>query len=364
MAEERNWKGNPEFESFLVPIDDVQINPENVRKHGQKDIDALAASLKDHGQQHLVLVQPEDFMLMAGEGRWLAMKQLGWTHIAALGSDIADSGERKLFSIRDNRTAELSDWDLEALSSQLKALQEDYDLQGTGLWQKYELDNQPMIIAKHMDLKDLKRHPRNYRKHPEDQIEHLMQSIKDHGMYRNIVVAKDGTVLAGEGITEAAGKLEMDSVPVVVLNVDPNDPLALKILVADNEVSHLGSRDDRVLTELLKTIKDEVGLLGTGFDDMMLANLTMVTRPTEEIADFDAAKEWIGMPEYDAAEKALWMRIYFKTAEDQKAFLEKTGLLDAKKTKFGKNISMWWPPVEQDDVKSLRYEEDKKVEEK
>lgn len=356
--EKKVWDGNPELESFLVPIDDVRVNPENVRKHGQKDIDALAASMKDHGQQHLVLVQPEDFMLLAGEGRWLAAKTLGWTHIAALGSNIAASGERKLFSIRDNRTAELSDWDIGALGKQLQALQEDFDLEGTGLWQKYELDNQPIITAKHMDLKDLKRHPRNYRKHPDDQIEHLMQSIKEHGMYRNIVVAKDGTVLAGEGVTEAAGRLEMDSVPVVVLNVEPDDPIALKVMVADNEVSHLGERDDRVLTELLKMIKDEVGLIGTGFDEMMLANLTMVTRPASEIKDLDEAAEWAGagMPEYEVQKQALTLVVSFRNPEARKAFAEEMMGIEAMEENR-KTWSSWWPPEEKRDVKSVIIED-------
>jgi hypothetical protein len=44
-------------------------------------------------------------------------------------------------------------------------------------------------------LSSLRPHPRNYREHPEDQIEHLMQSIRANGFYRNIVVARDGTII-------------------------------------------------------------------------------------------------------------------------------------------------------------------------
>lgn len=138
--EERVWKGNPRLEQWLVPVTDIIPNPENARKHTAKDIDATAASLADHGQQEPVIVRPDNKMLMAGEGRWLAAQKLGWTHISALASDINDEGERKLFEIRDNRTAELSSWQLEILSNQLQFLTEHYDIPATGLWEEFELE--------------------------------------------------------------------------------------------------------------------------------------------------------------------------------------------------------------------------------
>lgn len=136
---ERIWKGNPEMEPLLVLIDEVKANPGNTRRHAEKDVGATAASMKEHGQQWPILVQPEDLVIMAGEGRWLAAKKLGWTHIAALASDIKDDGERALFSVRDNRTAELSEWDIPELSQQLQGLNERFDLPETGLWEDYEL---------------------------------------------------------------------------------------------------------------------------------------------------------------------------------------------------------------------------------
>lgn len=136
---EQVWKGNPELEPLLFPVDDVKVNPANTRRHAEKDISATAASMLEHGQQWPILVQPDDLVIMAGEGRWLAAKKLGWTHIAVLASDIKDDGERALFSIRDNRTAELSEWDVPGLGQQLQALNEQFDLPESGLWEDYEL---------------------------------------------------------------------------------------------------------------------------------------------------------------------------------------------------------------------------------
>jgi hypothetical protein len=56
-------------------------------------------------------------------------------------------------------------------------------------------------------VNDLQRHPKNYKNHPDDQIEHLVASVQQHGIYKNIVTANDGTtILAGHGMVLAARK--------------------------------------------------------------------------------------------------------------------------------------------------------------
>lgn len=348
--QEVKWKGNPRLEPFLVPVDDIVPNPENVRTHEQADVDATAASFDDHGQQNLVIVSPEEKILVAGEGRWLAAKKLGWTHVAALGTDITDEGERRLYSIRDNRTAELSRWDMQGLSEQLKYLNERYDLEGTGLWQQYEIRNRPIAQVEMLDLEELSAHQRNYREHPEDQIQELMESIKEHGLYRNLVVARDGTVLAGHGVAEAAGRLGITKLPGVKLDLDPDDPRALKVMASDNEVSHLGERDDRALTEMLREIHESVGLAGTGYDPMMLTNLAMVTRSKAELKDFDEAAEWVGMPEFEAAKEPEKLVVMFENDEDRRKFIDETKLRVMYR---GKVASAWWPDRGRRDLASV-----------
>ena len=43
-------------------------------------------------------------------------------------------------------------------------------------------------------LADLKPHPKNYRSHPPAQLEHIKSSLEQHGVYRNVVVARDNTI--------------------------------------------------------------------------------------------------------------------------------------------------------------------------
>ena len=81
---------------------------------------------------------------------------------------------------------------------------------GGGLASKIEL----------VEIAQLKPHPRNYRDHPDDQLEHLVQSIKDNGFYRNAVVSRDSVILAGHGVVKAAQKIGLKEIPVIRLDVE------------------------------------------------------------------------------------------------------------------------------------------------
>lgn len=212
--------------------------------------------------------------------------------------------------------------------------------------------------AEQVPLASLKGHPRNYRQHPEDQIEHLAASIREHGLYRNIVTANDGTILAGHGVALAAAAAGLESVPVVRLPIEPDSPAALKVLTGDNEIEHLAEQDDRALSELLREIAldDPLALLGTGFDEAMLANLVYVTRPASEIADMDEAAHWVGMPEYapaDGDRERLRLTVSFAGEADRADFYRRLGIDGPR----GQNASIWWPLREKDDPRSLRLEE-------
>jgi hypothetical protein len=212
-------------------------------------------------------------------------------------------------------------------------------------------------------IKDLRPHPRNYRVHPEEQLKHIEESLRQHGFYRNVVIASDGTILAGHGLTLAAARIEgVTHVPVFRLDLDPEEPLALKVLAGDNELVRFAENDDRALTELLKEIHDldETGLLGTGYDEAMLANLLLVTRTAEEIADVDAASEWVGMPEYEEGADPFKIIVTFLSEEDRAAFVEHAGL-KIDKTVRTAAWSTRWPFTEREDGASVRFEDTEPV---
>lgn len=213
-------------------------------------------------------------------------------------------------------------------------------------------------------LGELRPHPRNYKKHPPDQLRHIVESLRQHGWYRNVVVARDGTILAGHGVVEAARLAGLATAPVFRLPVDPFSPAALKILAGDNELGKFAETDDRALTELLREIKetDLDGLLGTGFDEQMLASLVMVTRPESEVGSYDAAAEWVGMPAYEPAPNVAAdyrLLVSFATEEERKKFVDANGMVIHKHLKGkGAVLTTYWPPRPKDDVAALRFEEE------
>lgn len=214
----------------------------------------------------------------------------------------------------------------------------------------------PVIhAAETVDLSSLKPHPRNYRSHPADQIAHLQQSILEHGVFRNVVIARDSTILAGHGVVEAMRGLGIRSLPVVRLDLAPDDPRALKVLTGDNELARLAEIDDRALTELLREVKetDLTGLLGTGYDEAMLASLLYVTRPASEVKDKATAAEWVGMPEFapDYTPDELKVTVSLRSQEDRTAFFALLGVPYTDKTR-----SVWWPHRERDDLIHTQFQ--------
>lgn len=207
-------------------------------------------------------------------------------------------------------------------------------------------------------LADLVPHPRNYRRHPPDQVLHLAQSVREQGCYRPLVVARGGVLLAGHGLLLALGSLGATHGPVLELDLDPLEPRALKLLAADNELGHLAEIDDRALSELLKEVKDQdlTGLLGTGYDAAMLANLVLVTRPASEIGTLNEAAEWVGMPAYDeGGDVPLKLVVAFKTEADRAEFVKRFEITVDKRA--GGTWSTRWPFTTRVDAASVGFRE-------
>lgn len=125
---------------LAVPIASLTLDPANARRHPEKNLGAVEASLRLYGQRKPVVVRRQGMIVEAGNGTVEAAKRLKWTHVAAVIVDddpITATG----YSIADNRTAELAEWDDEALSKLLLELHKDeVDLDALG-WSERELDD-------------------------------------------------------------------------------------------------------------------------------------------------------------------------------------------------------------------------------
>lgn len=342
--------------SRLVATSELRPHPRNSRVHPQSQIDQLAAAIKEFGFTAPIIAN-KDGTVLAGHGRLEAAKMLGMDQVPVVMLDMDDRQARR-YILADNKLAEMSTWDQTMLDAELGdlvvAFKDDSapDLDLAGLFSFGE----PVVpTTQRVPVDLLKPHPRNYRAHPEDQLEHIRESIRTNGIYRNVIVAQDYTILAGHGLVQALKSMGAKTVPILKLSVAPTDPRALKVLTGDNEVGKLGEINDRALTEMLKEILDSDDLLGTGFNEEQLAALLFVTRPASEIKDEKAAAHWVGMPEYDEQGEAVFKLVI--SFPNEEARLEFTKVAAVKVDKIaGKTWSTRWPWTEREDAAAVRFE--------
>lgn len=107
--------------SLVMPIDSVQPDPRNVRRHPDPNMAAIKRSLETYGQRKPIVVNNTTGHIEAGNGLWAAAKALGWTEIAVVKVQ-DDETTAKAFGVMDNRSAELAEWDLVALKDLLQEL--------------------------------------------------------------------------------------------------------------------------------------------------------------------------------------------------------------------------------------------------
>lgn len=106
-----------------VALTDLTPDPQNVRTHDAKNLEAIKNSLNAFGQRKpIVTAKGNDgsLVVIAGNGTLEAAKALGWTTIEiAEVPDDWDADKARAYAIADNRSAELADWDQTALTSAL-----------------------------------------------------------------------------------------------------------------------------------------------------------------------------------------------------------------------------------------------------
>ena len=118
-----------------VPLAELLPDPANARAHGEKNLEAIRASLARFGQAEPLVVQRATKRVIGGHGRLAAMKALGWKEADIVELELDDLQATAL-GIALNRTGELAEWDLPALSKILESLQVQGALDGVGFSEK------------------------------------------------------------------------------------------------------------------------------------------------------------------------------------------------------------------------------------
>ena len=106
-----------------IAIEQLLLDPNNARKHSERNLSAIAASLEKFGQRKPIVIH--NGIVLAGNGTIEAAKSLGWKEIAAVEVPSEwDKETAKAYALADNRTAELAEWDENTLAKQLLELED------------------------------------------------------------------------------------------------------------------------------------------------------------------------------------------------------------------------------------------------
>ena len=108
----------------LVDIETLITDPNNARKHGDKNMATIRSSLKQFDVVEPLVVRRSNNVVIGGNGRLAALKEMGRKKVPVHYVDLDDQKAAAL-ALALNRSAELAEWDDDALGQQLQALFED-----------------------------------------------------------------------------------------------------------------------------------------------------------------------------------------------------------------------------------------------
>lgn len=145
-------RGEVMLEVKYLPIEELKAYENNARKHGEKDVKAIADSISEFDFNDPIAIWGDDNLIIEGHGRVLAAKRLGIKEVPTIKLDHLSDEQRRAYALAHNMTALLSFWDDEILEMELDSIESiDMDLFG---FEEPEEKEQIMSEGKELDLDD------------------------------------------------------------------------------------------------------------------------------------------------------------------------------------------------------------------
>jgi DNA modification methylase len=124
----------PQLAVVYRPVESLLPDPRNARTHPKRQLEQIAASIREFGFTNPILIDPEG-SIIAGHGRLRAAKTVGMTEVPTITLKGLSVAQKRALRLADNRIAQGAGWDLELLKlelGELSALDVDLDLTLTG----------------------------------------------------------------------------------------------------------------------------------------------------------------------------------------------------------------------------------------
>lgn len=105
------------------PVSDLKPHKRNPRTHSKRQIDQIAASIREFGFTNPILADAEN-RVIAGHGRLLAAEQIGLAEVPTCRLEHLSEAQLRAYVIADNKLAANAGWDEELLSLELQYITE------------------------------------------------------------------------------------------------------------------------------------------------------------------------------------------------------------------------------------------------
>ena len=129
-----------------ININDLTPYENNAKQHPAEQIEQIKKSILDYGNNDPIGVWGSNNIIVEGHGRYIALKELGYTEVECIRLDHLSDEERKAYTLVHNKTTMNSDFDFEILEQELKELS-NFDIDMT----KYGFD----AIADELEDKEI-----------------------------------------------------------------------------------------------------------------------------------------------------------------------------------------------------------------
>lgn len=106
-----------------MQVADIKPYENNPRRIPKDAVEAVKQSIKDYGYVQPIIVDPEG-VIVVGHTRHKAITDLGYEEVPVYVMDLPEDKIRQ-YRLVDNKTGELSDWDMNALVIELREWEEE-----------------------------------------------------------------------------------------------------------------------------------------------------------------------------------------------------------------------------------------------
>lgn len=105
-----------------IPIKELKPYERNQRKHADYDISQIMVSIQKYGFNDPIGIWSDKNIIVEGHGRLAAAKKLHMKEVPVIRLDHLTDEQRKEYAIIHNKTAELSEWDMDLLAEDVPQL--------------------------------------------------------------------------------------------------------------------------------------------------------------------------------------------------------------------------------------------------